>query len=520
MKEESLEKIEEERIEEKAEEDKIEEILFTPIKEPHSYVRVIFDKESNEYLYEVIEPVLTPEEKEILDFIKDTLIRTLEYGMKDAEEKEKEEFLRKSVKTILHNRSIKLDEKSEERIMYYILRDFIGYGKIDAMMIDPLIEDISCDGPGVPLYIFHREYESMRTNVKFDDEEELDSFVIGLVQRCGKHISIAEPMVDATIPDGSRLQATLAKEVTTRGSSFTVRRFREEPMSAIDLVKLNTINAEIAAYLWLAVENGESMLISGGTASGKTTTMNAILLFVPPQMKIISIEDTREINLPHENWIADVTRSGFGSRIEGGKTFGEIDMFELMKTALRQRPQYLVVGEVRGIEASILFQAMATGHTTYSTIHADSIHSIVQRLENPPINLPRVLLSALNTIVLQTNVRVRDRMVRRVQKIVEIVGLDPNTNEIITNTVYDWNIASDSFFYQGTSYLFDKIQRKKNLTRDEMKEEFKRRIEIINWMVKNDIRDFRGVARVIAGYYKQPGKVLEKIRSEMDDGKE
>jgi flagellar protein FlaI len=355
----------------------------------------------------------------------------------------------------------------------------------------------------------------MKTNLIFENDKELDRFVVALAQKCGKHISVANPMLDATIPDGSRLQATLAREVTTRGSSFTVRRFRANPLTPADLVRFGTLSAEMIAYCWLAIQYGESMLISGGTASGKTTTLNAILLFIPPEMKIVSIEDTREINIPHENWIAGLTRGGFKGKYAGESSTGEIDMFELMRAALRQRPQYIIVGEVRGKEAYIIFQAMATGKATYSTIHADSVQAIVHRLENPPISLPRILVAALNIVLLQAQVKVRDRMARRVTRIVEIVGIEPDTKELVTNTIFEWEPAKDKFNYLGYSKLLDKIAYIRNLSLEEVKEEFNRRTDIINWMVKKNINNYKEVAKVVASYYRDPERVIREIRAEL-----
>ena len=243
--------------------------------------------------------------------------------------------------------------------------------------------------------MFHRKYGSLKSNVTYDDEEELSDFVVKLAQKCGKHISIAEPMLDATMPDGSRLQMTLSTEVTTKGSTFTIRKFKEDPFSPPDLIEFNTMSSEMVAYLWLAVENGINALVAGGTAAGKTSTLNAFSLFIPQEAKIVSIEETREINLPHSNWIPGVSRSGFGE-VVGGKVVGEIDMYDLMKAALRQRPEYILVGEIRGREAYVLFQAMATGHTTYSTFHADSTRSLIHRLEGKPIDIPRVMLASLD----------------------------------------------------------------------------------------------------------------------------
>ncbi|MEM3042403.1 MAG: type II/IV secretion system ATPase subunit [Thermoplasmata archaeon] len=490
---------------------KIEEIEIRPIREPYSYVRITLNRETNSYLYEVIEPQLNEKEKEILAFLKDTISKTLDYTLEEATTKDKEEYLRKSIDALLLSRGIKLSDTSKDKIMYYIIRDFVGYGIIDVMMIDPNIEDISCDGTRVPIYIFHRKYQSMKSNLVFNTDDEANSFIIGLAQKCGKTISVAEPLLDATVPDGSRLQATLAREVTTRGTSFTIRRFRDNPFTPCDLMRMKTMSVDIVAYLWLAIEHGESMFVVGGTASGKTTTLNALFLFIPPQMKIVSIEDTREINIPHENWIAGLTRQGTGGK-GGSKTVSDIDMFELMKAAMRQRPQYLIVGEVRGKEAYTLFQAMATGKTVYSTIHADSVRSMVHRLENPPIELPRLLLSSLNLVLLQGQVKVGRQMTRRVKGIIEIVGIEPETNELITNTVFSWNPANDVFTYNGHSFMFEKIMSAKNLTSEQMKEEYQKRIDVLNYMMKINVSNHIEFAKIIAGFYRDPETMVSKAR--------
>jgi len=496
-------------------ETKLDEIEIQPIKDPYSFVRVVFNREMSEYIYEVIEPVLTNEEERVLEFISGALIKTMDYHFDESTVAEKEEYIRGAIKDVLRRVGLGINEITLMKVSYFIVRDFVGYGPINVLMSDEMIEDISCDGPQIPLFIYHKKYESMRSNIVFKSDRELDTFVIGLAQRCGKHISVAEPMLDATIPDGSRLQATLAREVTTRGSSFTIRRFRANPYTPPDLLRVKTMSAEMLAYLWLAVEQGESIVACGGTACGKTSTLNAIMLFIPPSMKIITIEDTREINLPHENWIAGLTRGGFGARGSDGKLAGEIDMYELLRAALRQRPQYLIVGEVRGVETYTMFQAMATGHTVYSTMHADSVKSMVYRLENPPINLPRILLSSLNIVIIQAQVKVGKGVARRIRNIVEIVGIEPESNELITNTVYVWNSADDNFSYNGHSFLFERIMSMKNMTSNQMKEEFKRRVEIVEWMGKANIRNFLDVAKIVSSYYKDPDATIKKVRSEL-----
>jgi type IV secretory pathway ATPase VirB11/archaellum biosynthesis ATPase len=362
----------------------MEEVEFHTMRTGRAFVRLLYDNATNSYMYEVIEPKLNNTEMEVFHFLRETLIRTLDGRQGRDPNTDWDEILLNAIQQAILDHSVLVDQVSTQRIQYHLVRDFLGYGPIDTMMQDPMLEDLSCDGPGIPIYVFHRKYESIRSTVTFPDEETLDSFVIRLAQRSGKHISIAEPILDATLPDGSRLQTTLSREVTTRGSSFTIRKFRADPFTPPDLVGYNTMDSRMAAYMWLVVENGSSMIMAGGTASGKTTTLNATCQFVPPEKKIVSIEDTREINLNHENWIAGVTRAGFGGQIVGGKPAGAIDMYKLLEAALRQRPEYLLVGEVRGPEALTLFQAMATGHTVYSTMHADSVASAVYRLENPP----------------------------------------------------------------------------------------------------------------------------------------
>lgn len=479
-----------------------------------SYVRILYDTLSNQYFYEVIEPKLTDEEAELVAVLKELLVENLTM-LENAGPGVREKKLRGDAEKLFRDMGIQLNPVSKERVLYYIVRDFIRYGPIDIVMTDSQVEDISCDGVDVPLYIYHRKYGSIPSNLRFTSDVDLDPFVVWLAQRSGKHISVAQPMLDATIPDGSRLQATLGKHVTKRGSSFTIRRFRDNPFTPLDLVKFRTMSEEMMAYLWLAIENGQSMLICGGTASGKTTTLNAILLFIPPQMKIVSIEDTRELNLPHENWVATLTRQGFGSRGSSGKKAGEIDMFDLLGAALRQRPQYLMVGEVRGQEAYVVFQAMATGKSAYTTFHADDVQSMVHRLENDPINLPRALVAALDIVLLQGQVKVGTSMTRRVKGLTEIIGVDPESNELITNSAYTWNPADDTFNFSGHSYVFEKIQTARNWTPKRMEQEVKRRIDLFRYMKAKNVANYREVAKIVSAYFKDPDEMYRLAMEEL-----
>ena len=491
----------------------MKELEVRAVNPPYSYSRVSYNDRTKEYLYEVIEPQLSAHEKQLVEHLKATLTRILGSDIGNLTTADKRAYLRGEAEEYFRTRGISLGPLSLERIIYYVLRDFVGYGPIDALIFDPEVEDISCDGVEVPLFIFHGKFESVKTNVIFPDEESLNSFIVMLGQRCSKAVSVSAPILDGTTPEGHRVQATYSREVTTRGASFTIRRFKERPFTPVDLVAMGTASEEMVAYFWLAAEQGESVIVCGGPAAGKTSTLNAIALFIPPTAKVVSIEDTREVNLPHENWIPGATRSGTGDRGPDGKAAGEVDMFDLVRAALRQRPNYIIVGEVRGRETYTMFQAMATGHTTYSTMHADSVKSMVNRLENPPINTPRILLSALNNVIIQIQTRTEKGVVRRLKQVLEIVGFEPETNELITNTVYEWDPATDKFVFKGHSFLFDKIMDLKNYGPEEMDAEFQRRARVIQYLVANGITDYRQLWRTIAQYYKDPKEVMDRIEA-------
>lgn len=493
-----------------------EEIEVYPIIEPYAYVRILYDKKEHTRFYEVVEPSLIEKEKDMLGVIENAFIKSLGVSIEELD-KEPVKHLREAMNDIIKAYSLPIPREAEDKTFYFVKRDMMGYGKIDVLMHDPNIEDISCDGPGIPLYIYHRRYESMETNIVYADAASLESYVIRLAQRCGKHISTSTPLIDSTLMDGSRIVMTLGKEVSTKGSTFTIRKFREDPLTPTDLVTFKTMSPLMLAYIWLAVQYGMSMLFVGGTASGKTTTLNAISLFISPQMKIVSIEETRELNLPHLNWIPGRTREGFGGEMVGGKIAGEVDMYDLLKASLRERPEYIIVGEIRGSEAYVLFQAMATGHTTFSTMHADSVPGLIHRLENKPVDIPRVMIPSLDAVCIQIQTRVGGRRVRRMKQIVEIIGLDPHSKELLTNEVFRWAPALDDFEFSGKSYVLEKIMIKANIRKDEVMNELKRRQAIIEWMVSKGVRKHADVARIIAEYQTRPQEVLERIKEEMGE---
>ena len=478
------------------------------LKEPYVYAAIATDPETLSSRYHVIEPALIEEEKAALKKVKEIMFQVLEVNLSSLGTREKaEEWLNEYFRKIIKGYKIEVGEDSIGKIHYYLARDLIHFGKIDPIMHDHMIEDISCDGPNIPIYIWHRKYESLPTNIVFEDETALDSFVGRLAYLAGKHVSIANPMLDASLSDGSRIQLTYAREVTRKGSTFTIRRFRADPMTVTDLIEFNTLNPLMAAWFWLLIERKLNMLIGGGTASGKTTTLNALCAFIPTYDKVVTIEDTAELNMPLENWISAIARTGFGS-----SQSSDITLFDLLKAAMRQRPDYVIVGEVRGTEAFTLFQAMATGHGGLSSIHCDSVSSAFSRLESEPMNIPKTLLTILDVVVLQSRVRLADHTTRRIRDVVEVVELDPVSKEIITNEVFRWDPKSDTFEYSGKSVLLDRIIQEHGLTKEYMSKELERRSSLLKYLASSGVRRVNEVGRVIRDYYADPEKAAEKVR--------
>jgi flagellar protein FlaI len=377
-------------------------------------------------------------------------------------------------------------------------------------MHDAGLEEISCNGAGEdkPVYVYHRDYDDLVTNVYFDEPEqgvegdnELRAFVQKLAQRSGEDISTANPMTGTALPDGSRIQLTL-EEVSPDGPSFTIRKFQEEPFTPIDLIQSGTFTAAQLAYLWVLVENGYSGLVSGGTGAGKTTTLNAIGLFIPPGQKVITIEDTREVKLPQENSVALLTREPQVDDDSAG-----IDMFNLLKSSLRMRPEYLIVGEVRGVEAKNLFQAMNTGHISMATIHADSMRSALSRLENDPMNIPKNLISELGFVTIQTAVPDEGDTLRRSKSLIELTGYDSEADELHYQTTWRWDADRDMMVDESRSTLFKEL-RDEGIDPDSAR---RRRQRVLEHLAENDITGYQQVTTIIRAFQRAPEVVLEQI---------
>jgi flagellar protein FlaI len=466
----------------------------------HTYI--VEDTETYRHTYRVIEPELTRDESAILSTIYSDLKRVLVLRDYAVDLQAKADVMLTNLDSILEEYAIDVSDRLYIKMLYYLFREFFGYGVIDPLVNDIYIEDISCDGYDIPIYVYHMKYGSLETNISLP-KDAVDRLTLKLAQKSGKYLSIANPLLDATLPDGSRLQATFGTEITPRGSSFTIRKFTAEPLTPIDLIYFGTIPSEIMAYMWLAIEHKLSAIIVGETASGKTTTLNSILMFVPPDAKIISIEDTREIKLYHNNWVSGVTREGVGGE--------EIDMYDLLRTALRQRPDYIVVGEVRGREALTLFQAMSTGHAAYSTLHAGDINQMIYRLESEPLKIPRSMLQFLDISLVQfmwTRGGLRKRYTKELN---EILGVDTVDKNLLVNQVYKWDPSLDRHVQVSASKKVEKLAESMGGEVEDVMHELERRKNYLEAMLNRGIRDFKEVTRKIHAYYRNPEVAYENM---------
>ncbi len=483
-----------------------------PLLEPFANAHIEWSDQDEELIYHVNEPTLTEEEREIFDRLKDALEKKISVPLSELETSEDiVNYLQDEARDALSELGYNLSDSEENKLMYYVYRNFGGLNEIEALMNDPYIEDIGCSGTGIPIYVIHTKFGSIKTDLVFDDEEALRNLIVKLAERANKYVSYSEPLLDGTLPDGSRVNASLTEDVTTKGPTFSIRKFQEVPFSAVDLLDLGTVNPEIMAYMWMCLEYQKSALIIGGTASGKTTFLNSVVSFIPPEMKITSIEDTRELQLPHENWIPSVTRSGVG---EGQQ---DITMFELLRESFRQNPDYVVVGEVRGKEASVLFQGMASGHPSLSTMHASTPADVVSRLTTSPIDLSPSLVNTLDMIVSMTHAREWGENARRVQAVYEIEDIsDEGTAR--TNQYFTWTAVDDSFSQKADSTVLDTIQQQFGVDEREIEEEMEDRKAVLEWLHDRGYTHFKKVSSVVSEYYKNKSAVMDMIAEDTSIG--
>jgi len=387
-----------------------------------------------------------------------------------------------------------------EAIKYLMVRDKVGMGTIDVMIKDTYIEDISCSGLGT-IFLEHKIFKGVKSAITFEAHDDLDDFVLRLSEQIKRPVTLRNPIVDATLPDGSRINIVFGREVSRRGSNFSIRKFSETPLSIIELIEFGSISYEMAAYLSVVIEDGMNLFVVGETASGKTTLLNAVTTFIPLSYKIVSIEDTPELQVPHANWIREVSRAP-GQGDKGAS----VSMFELLKAALRQRPNVIIIGEIRGEEGSIAFGAMQTGHEVMSTFHASNVEKLIQRLTGNPISIPKTYIDNLNVVVCQNAVKLPNgKLGRRATSISEIVGYDSTTNTFSYVEVFRWNPVTDTFDFVGrrNSYLLeDKIAIKRGIPPDKKMQVYslvERRARILEKLHKEKgVKDFYELLKVLA----------------------
>jgi len=480
--------------------------------EPFVHVIIAQNPSTGEFKYVLDELQLDALERGIYNQILEILLAEIKSPKEEITNPR--EFFDKEAKKIIDKYRISLGwlpDVSWAKILYHAERDLVGYGQIDPLMRDQNIEDISCDGVKKPVYIWHRKYENLETNLFFEEDEELDNTVVKLVHMAGKHVSTAFPIVDASLPGKDRLAVCYRREVTPFGTAFTIRKFREDPYSIIDLINLGTLSEEMAAYFWLCLENRASIMILGGTASGKTTTLNAIACLIKPGSKLITIEETAELNIPQENWISLIARRSYGL---GENLGGEVSLFDLVKTSMRHRPDVLIVGEIRGNEAYVLFQALATGHGGMCTMHATDIDAAVKRLTSKPMDIAPAYVPLMNVVASVQRVHLETtgemRAYRRIVSVDEIADYEDYRN------VFKWKPATDSFDASiKKGKMLSSVSENIGKSEKEIIEELQRRQNVLHWMRKRNIRSYKDVASVIAEYYARPKEFYkEEVEAE------
>lgn len=472
---------------------------------PYASAHIYWHPQLHELVYDLEEPLLNDYERAVLEKIETALLELVNVNV--AVERTIEAtttYLDKTARLLVDELNIRLSADMYNKIFYYLFRDFIGLNEIDPLLRDYFIEDIECNGVDTPVYLIHRIYRNLRTNLAYKDIDKLASFVEKLAQRAGRYISYAQPLLDGSLPDGSRVNATYTKDVTSKGPTFTIRKFTKIPWTPIQLIAMNAVSPEMLAYFWILIQYKSSILVSGGTASGKTTLLNALAFFIPPEARVVSIEDTREINLPRENWLPAVARPSIGI----GKV-GEVDLFALLKSSFRQTPDYLIVGEVRGKEAFVLFQGMASGHSSLSTMHADSVDTLIRRLQTPPIELSPTLVNSLDCVAIMAHAVVNQKETRRLREVVEIVNVNKDGTALV-NTPLIWDPNGDVFYFKKQSKVFEKVSTRNGVSLEKLQREFIARAKLLYELYQRKIFGFDEVGKIINDYYKNPLEILTK----------
>ena len=483
-----------------------------PVGDP-IFIHVYSRRPDQRPMYVAIQPAGREKLGKLLDLVDELIIDLVDEELEFRSPEDQEKVLRGLLEKVVElrpgmrlgdyelagkraSRKLIVGYETYKVLEYNLVLEKVRLGPLEPFIRDPYIEDVSCDGVG-PVFVEHKVFGSCETNLKFNSEDELDKFIRRLSERCGRPVTFRNPIVDASLPDGSRINIVYGSELSMRGSNFTIRKFAAKPLSITQLISFGSIDAMIAAYLWLLLENNMSIWFCGEVASGKTTLLRACCTFINPHYKIVSIEDTPEIIVPHDNWVREVTRES-----EEGASIG---LFDLLKAALRQRPNYIIVGEIRGREAAVAFQAMQTGTPVLATFHAGSVSKLIQRLTGSPIEIPKTYIDVLNCAVIQSAVRLprTGTFERRVLSVNEIMGYDPIEERFSYIELFSWQPAEDvhEFRGEGSSHLLEnKIAVMRGLTRSEIRRiyrELELRARFLQALVDRRVFDYDQVWRAV-----------------------
>jgi archaeal flagellar protein FlaI len=484
-----------------------------PLTPPFAYAVIAEDPDRKIPYYYVDELELSEDEKQLYS----SIISTLQIELKaPREEVDPKSYFQQQAKIIAKRYQLTQKKKATvqwAKLLYFAERDLVGFGSIDPLMRDISIEDISVDGSLKPVYVFHRKYESLETNLRFPSPEKLDDAIARLVHMSGKHVSTAFPIVDATLPGRHRLAATFRREVSPEGSTMTIRKFRQDPITIVDLINSGVLDYAAAAYSWILLENRATAIVVGATASGKTTFLNALLSMVNPNSKIVTIEEVQEINIHHTNWAPLVSRLSYGISED---RMGEISLFHLVKTAMRMRPDIIVVGEVRGEEAYALFQAISTGHGGLSTLHAEDAKSAIQRLTSKPMDVAPSYLNFLDLVFSVRRVAIPNpadptnpKLVRRMISLEEIFDASK------TFSVFSWDPVKDEFQnWVGKSLKLRKLAKDHGEDINDVLTEINNRIRVLQWLRSKNIRNFVDLSTIFSQYHSDKESVLQRIKQE------
>lgn len=389
-----------------------------------------------------------------------------------------------------------------------LFQDLVGYGEIDPLIRDDNLEEIMVIGINKPVFVYHREYGMMKTNILFKDAGEVMNLIDSIARQINRRIDQESPILDGRLPDGSRVNATIPP-ISADGPSMTIRKFKRDPLTIIDLINSKTISVELAAFFWLCFDGlgvkSANAIISGGTSSGKTTTLNALSSFINPKERIITIEDTLELQIPHEHVIRMETRP---PNVENR---GELTMNDLVKNSLRQRPDRIIVGEVRGSEAITLFTALNTGHSGFGTLHSNDARETITRLTNAPMSVPNIMISAIDFIIMQNRIYRPDGVsFRRISEVAEVSGIEEGVIQL--NKIFEWDPQSDTIKNVGiTSKTLTEIANVSGNSLNSLHDEIKNREIVLQHMVDQNIRSIRDVSTVLEMYYLDSQKVLNRI---------